>query len=41
MTRKTSFALEAQLNPGLAMAALAGFAAFAMAARPRSRRVER
>jgi NADP-dependent 3-hydroxy acid dehydrogenase YdfG len=41
MTRKTSLALEAQLNPGLAIAALAGFAAFAMAARPRSRRVKR
>jgi NADP-dependent 3-hydroxy acid dehydrogenase YdfG len=38
MTRKTSLALEAQLNPHLALAALAGFAAFTMAARPRYRR---
>jgi hypothetical protein len=38
LTRKTSLALEAQLSPGLALAAIAGLAAFAMAARPRSRR---
>lgn len=41
LTRKTSLALEAQLNPGLTLAALAGFAAFALAGRPRSRRPQR
>ena len=34
MTRRTSLALEAQLNPGATLMALAGLAAFAMAARP-------
>ena len=37
MTRKTSLALEAQLNPAAAFAAVAGVAALALAARPRRR----
>jgi len=41
MTRKTSLALEAQLNPHLALAALAGIGAFLVAARPRSGRARR
>ena len=41
VTRKTSLALEAQMNPGLTLAALAGFAAFALAGRSRSRRLPR
>ncbi len=38
MTRKTSLALEAQLNPGATLAAVAGMAALALAAGPRRRR---
>ncbi len=38
MTRKTSLALEAQLNPGATLAAVAGVVAIALAARPRHRR---
>jgi hypothetical protein len=41
MTRKTSLALQAQLNPHLALAALAGIGAFLVAARPFSRRARR
>jgi short-subunit dehydrogenase len=41
MTRKTSLALEAQLNPHLALAALAGVGAFLVAARQRSGRARR
>ena len=37
LTRKTSLALEAQLNPGVTMAAVAGVAAMMLAARPRRR----
>ena len=37
LTRKSSLALEAQLNPRAAIAALAGVAAFAWAGRPRRR----
>ena len=38
LTRKTSLAFEAQLNPGLTLAAAAGLAAVLMARRPRYRR---
>jgi short-subunit dehydrogenase len=41
MTRKTSLALEAQLNPGLTLAALTGLAAFAVGRRRQSHRSRR
>ena len=41
VTRKTSLALEAQLNPALTLAAVAGFAAFTLAGRAGSRRRRR
>ncbi len=37
LTRKTSLALEMQLNPGATLASVAGLAAIALAARPRRR----